>query len=115
MPLISKIGVTVIVNGLLRSILIFLSQKPDRGELAKLIEKVSSKDEIRCAWMQLFGFFRDVVDSTLKKPVIQITRTSYSNMVEDILKQLSDYERSSNILQSAIPWNYIVKKFITES
>ena len=114
-PLESDIGVTVIVNGLLGSILKALSRNADRGELASLIEKYSAKDEIKCAWSQLFGFFKDVVDTNLKKPVIQITRSSYSIMVDDILKQLSEYEKSSNILQIAIPWNYVIKEFQTDS
>ena len=113
-PLESDIGVTVIVNGLLGSILKALSRNPDRSELAALIEKYSAKEEIKCAWLQLFGFFKNVVDINSKKPVIQITRTSYSIMVDDILKQLSEYEKSSNVLQIAIPWNYIIKEFQTD-
>ena len=111
----SSIGVTVISNGLLGSVLKALSRNLDRGELAALIEKQSSKGEIKCAWSQLFGFFKDVVDSNSKKPIVQITRSSYTLMVEDILKQLSDYEKSASILQIAIPWNYIVKDFQTDS
>ena len=49
-----------------------------------IVRKVS-KDEIKDAWKQLFTVYAKVEDSILKKPIIEIARTSSKVMLEDIV------------------------------
>ena len=77
---------TIVINELLCSILKAKSRFSDLKELAGVIDRKVSKDEIKDAWKQLFTVYANVEDSILKKPIIEIAKTSSKVMLEDILK-----------------------------
>ena len=77
---------TIVINELLCSILKAKSRFSDLKELVGVIVRKVSKDEIKDAWKQLFTVYAKVEDSILKKPIIEIAKTSSKVMLEDILK-----------------------------
>ena len=103
------------INGLLCSIL-QASTRSAPTDLAGVIERKVPKEEIKKAWHQLFTFFKDVEDKAQKKCVIDITRSSIGVMIDDILKQLSVYDRSApDSVRFVFPWDYTVNELETEN
>ena len=104
----------ILVNGLVCSILRAKSRFSDPKELVNVIETKVQKEEIKTAWHQLFSIFKEVEDPTLKKPVIEIARSSYKLMIEDILKLLSETDRRGPDVQFALPWDFKIHEFQAE-
>ena len=91
-----------------------LTRTPPK-ELAGVIERQVPQEEIKEAWHQLFTFFNEVEDKTQKKNV-DIARKTICIMIDDILKQLSEYDRSSSdAVRFVIPWDYTTREFETEN
>ena len=67
-------GQSVIVDGLLCNILKAISRSACQTELAKVIEKEMSENEVKISWQKLFTHFSDAIDPTRKKKIIDIDR-----------------------------------------
>ena len=105
-----------LVNGLLCSIMRAMTRSASSRDLADVIVRDASKEEIKTAWHQLFTLFKDVEDKAQKKSVIDIVRETTGRLAEDILKQLSDVERSTpGAVNFVFPWNYVIKEFETDN
>ena len=106
----------VIIDGLLCSILRAMSRVGASAELASVIEKNASEDEVKTAWVKLFTHFKEAIDPTRKKKVIEIVRETTKGRINDILTQLRklDIENEDSELL-LMPWNYIIKQFESES
>ena len=106
----------VIIDGLLCSILRAMSRAGASAELASVIEKSASEDEVKTAWVKLFTHFKEAIDPTRKKKIIEIVRETTKGRINDILTQLRklDIENEDSELL-LMPWNYIIKQFESES
>ena len=106
----------VIIDGLLCSILRAMSREGASAELASVIERCVSENEVKTAWEKLFTHFKDVIDPTRKKRVIEIVRESTKGRINDILTQLKKLDTENEDSELLLmPWNYIIKQFESES
>ena len=87
-------GGPIMINSLLCSVLRALTRTA-ATDLSSVIVREVTLVEIKKAWLQLFTFFKDVEYKTQKKSVLDITRATTGALVDDILKQLSEYDRST--------------------
>ena len=108
-------GETVIVNGLLGSILKALSRDASKEELIMLIDSDTPEDEIKESWLKLFSFYNTAYCKQRKKEIVNIKRESSSAMVRDIVEQLCKKDVTENLKMFAIPWDYTVKEFLSDS
>ena len=109
-------GSVVIVDGLLCSILRAISRSASQSELVSVVEKEASENEVKKSWQKLFTHFHEAIDPTRKKRIIDIDRESTKKRIIDIVTQLTKVERENNIMEVfAMPWNYLVKEFRSES
>ena len=76
---------SVIVDGLLCSIMKVISNTNNDEELAAAIVSEILGPEIKAAWLKLFSFIQDVLDESRKIPVIEIKRQTVRDMADDIL------------------------------
>ena len=109
-------GTVIIVDGLLCSILRAISRSAVQAELISVIEKEATENEVKTSWHKLFSHFKEAIDPTRKKKIIDIDRESTKKRITDIVTQLTKVERESDIMGIfAMPWNYIIKEFRSES
>ena len=71
-----------------------------------------SENEVKSAWQKLFTHFKDVIDPSRKKCIIDIDRESSKCRVDDIVSQLGEVDRESDIRNLLVmPWNYVIRVF----
>ena len=106
----------VIIDGLLCSILRAMSRVGASAELASVIEKSASEDEVKTAWVKLFTHFKEAIDPTRKKKIIEIVRESTKGRINDILNQLKKLDTDTEDSELLVtPLNYDIKQFRSES
>ena len=71
--------------------------------------------KIKSAWVKLFSHFHEVMDDSRKMKVIDIKRKSNKIMLEDIIAQLKVVDASGELEMFAMPWNYKIEEFETET
>ena len=106
---------SVIVDGILCSIMKVISNTNNDEELAAFIVSGILEEEIKASWLKLFLHFKDVHDENRKIPVKDIKRQSVRAMVDDILRCLRIKELTNDLHVLVLPWYYNVHAFVTES
>jgi len=67
-------GTSIILDGLLCSILKALSRKCKQSELVDLVAKSVPEDEVKSSWKKLFSYYYEAMDIVRKKKIIDIER-----------------------------------------
>ena len=109
-------GQALITDGLLCSIMRALSRTASQTQLADVIERVVPENEVKIAWPKLFTHFKDVMDPSRKKCIIDIDRESTKRRVADIVGQLVKVDRENDVRELLVmPWNYVIRDFESDS
>ena len=105
-----------IIDGLLCCILRAMSRSGASADLALEIERTTSESEVKASWVKLFTHFKDAMDTTRKKKIIDIDRETTKGRINDILTQLRNTD-CGNIDSEflLLPWNYVIKQFESEA
>ena len=105
------LGIKVICDGLLCSILHAMSHISNKDEFVTVIERDCDEQEILAAREKLFKYFSDVICDKQKKPILDITRGSVRKNIEDILEQMRKVDKTVMSQIFFMPWDYVIKPF----
>ena len=83
----------VVVDGLMCCIAKALSREASQSELISVVERESTEVEVKSAWVKLFEHFPDAYDASQKKLIKDINRQTTKNRIEDIVHQLSKFDK----------------------
>ena len=112
---VDVLGLKVICDGLLCSILRAMSHSANKEEFITVIDRDCDEMEVLQSRKKLFGYYCDVICDKQKKPVIDITRGSKRKNIEDIVDQMLKVDQQEKSQLFYMPWDYKTKPFMTET
>ena len=108
-------GMKVICDGLLCSILRAMSNSANKDEFITVIDRECEEAEILTSRKKLFSHYSDVQCDKQKKAVIDITRGSKRKNIEDIVDQMIKVDQREKSQLFYMPWDYTIKPFISDT